>query len=105
MKVFVIVLSLFLFYGCNAASTKTSDTKNLDGLPITALPFNDSVFSIHPLDLNVDGREDLVLIVHGASYAQSLTQTSDLNFKPGPMVETVGFHPGEMQADPSKKNR
>lgn len=53
-------------------------------------------------DFDSDGRPDLAFTSHAENYTQVFYQRAPRRFAPGPRVEAVGFHPGDLLRLPVK---
>ncbi|WP_295402328.1 VCBS repeat-containing protein [uncultured Thiocystis sp.] len=72
---------------------------------IAYLPLNAPAHSLLIDDIDGDGREDLALTSHHASYTQVFYQQEPRYFTPGPTVDAVGFHPGDLLRLPASNRR
>ncbi|MBK5967069.1 hypothetical protein CCR95_24120 [Thiocystis minor] len=72
---------------------------------IHALPFDAPALGLLIDDVDGDGRQDLALTSHHASYAQVFYQREPRLFTPGPTVDAVGFHPGDLLRLPTADRR
>lgn len=59
------------------------------------LPFKDSPLDLLVEDMDADGRLDVAAISHGNNYGQIFFQMAPRQYRPGPRLESVGFHPGD----------
>lgn len=69
------------------------------------VPFEAPAHHILIDDVDGDGRQDLAFTSHHASYTQVFYQRSPRIFTPGPHVDKVGFHPGELLRLPTPERR
>jgi hypothetical protein len=74
---------------------RTEVNKALDARFAT-LEMDEDVNYILISDFNEDGHLDISLISHGGSYSQLFMGNGQREWRPGPKVKEVGFHPGEM---------
>ncbi|UHD14529.1 FG-GAP repeat domain-containing protein [Thiocapsa bogorovii] len=73
--------------------------------PAQRLPFNAIAFDVLADDIDGNGLLDLAFTTHHASYTQVFLQTSPRVFAPGPKIEEVGFHPGDLMRLPGEDPR
>ena len=59
------------------------------------LPFKDSPLDLLVEDMDADGRLDVAAISHGNNYGQIFFQMAPRQYRSGPRLDSVGFHPGD----------
>lgn len=91
------VLLVPLVSACDSPSVQTGS--------ISHLPFQQAPFDILVDDFDADGRADIALTSHHLNFTQLYHQTRARQFKPGPLIEEVGFHPGRLIRLPGDDRR
>lgn len=59
------------------------------------VPFVTGVYGLLVEDIDLDGRQDLLMTTHGGNTAQAWFQKTPRRFVAGPLIGDVGFHPGQ----------
>ena len=96
---FVSVIAIAgLLQGCQAVAPVLVHPEPVSaGLSVVAgIPFTGTADDVLADDFDGDGRVDLAFTEHAENYTQVFYQHSPRHFAPGPRVDAVGFHPGEL---------
>jgi hypothetical protein len=97
--------AILLLIGWLAGCDSQPPPKTAVESPAQRLPFNAIVFDVLADDMDGNGLLDLAFTSHHSSYTQVFLQTSPRVFAPGPRVEEVGFHPGDLMRLPGDDPR
>lgn len=65
-------------------------------ISVLDLPFGGAASDVLVDDVDGDGRLDLAFTSHGENFTQVFYQREARVFEPGPAVESVGYHPGNL---------
>ncbi|EGV19384.1 FG-GAP repeat domain-containing protein [Thiocapsa marina] len=98
----VILLVIGALVGCDSEPPSPETAAES---PAQRLPFNAIVFDALADDIDGNGLLDLAFTSHHSSYTQVFLQTTPRVFVPGPKVEEVGFHPGDLMRLPGDDPR
>ena len=105
---FLFLMRLFLFVsitaiavllnGCPAVAPVSERTvPEPTALSVVAdIPFTATATDVLADDFDADGRPDLAFTAHAGNYTQVFYQHTPRHFAPGPRVDAVGFHPGDL---------
>jgi hypothetical protein len=63
---------------------------------VANIPFTGTATDVLADDFDADGRPDLAFTAHAENYTQVFYQRTPRHFVPGPRVDAVGFHPGDL---------
>lgn len=87
--------------GCQTAADRRPEPESHPPV-YNSLPFQSVPFSLLTDDFDGNGRIDIAVVSHSASYAQIFFQKNRRHFSPGQKVDAVGFHPGDLIKLPGK---
>jgi len=87
-----------LLNGCPAVAPVSERTvPEPTALSVVAdIPFTATATDVLADDFDADGRPDLAFTAHAGNYTQVFYQHTPRHFAPGPRVDAVGFHPGDL---------
>lgn len=87
--------SMTVLTGCDSGSKKPAPQPVIQPDFVTYLPFSGSPLDVLADDMDGDGRIDIAATQHGQNYSQIFYQSAPGQFRPGPRLDAVGFHPGD----------
>jgi hypothetical protein len=87
-----------LLNGCQAVAPVLEHTDTVSAaLSVVAdIPFAGAASDVLADDFDGDGRSDIAFTAHAENYTQVFYQHTPRHFAPGPRVDAVGFHPGDL---------
>lgn len=109
----VLLVMTLAMVGCEAdspisippvTSQGSKDDDNVE-FKVIHLPMPGAADYLLVDDVNRDGKDDVILTNHGHNISRVFLQEPKRHWRPGPMIDIVGFHPGEMIATPGSDNR
>jgi len=87
-----------LLNGCQAVAPVLERQEPLSAAVsvVADIPFTGVATDVLVDDFDGDGRPDLAFTAHAENYTQVFYQHTPRHFVPGPQVDAVGFHPGNL---------
>jgi hypothetical protein len=88
--------------GAGADDSQSVSSRAMDGQPaplvsgMAEIPFHGTASDVLVADIDANGMLDLAFISHADNFAQVFFQKQPRVFEPGPRVEAVGYHPGNL---------
>jgi hypothetical protein len=92
----VLSISLLACDGSPPPEGEEAATLSSSSISVLDLPFSGAASDVLVEDFDGDGRLDLAFTSHGENFTQVFYQREARLFEPGPPVESVGYHPGNL---------
>jgi len=93
------IIPLMLIASCDGGSPTTEEVSLVPSPGhevFVTLPFAGSASDVLVDDFDADGRADLAFTSHSGNFSQVFYQRESRSFEPGPRIDAVGFHPGNL---------
>lgn len=111
----LVAVTVFFLVGCNGETpssaipdplTPNAPSSSVAASMVARVPFKASPFDVLVDDFDGNGLLDLALTTHNESYTQIFLQQMPRQFAPpGPRIDAVGYHPGDLVSLPVEKRR
>ena len=102
-----LLLGVLVLSGCeqDPATEGPANVKSAAAAAVAFLPFTGQAFQVLADDVDGNGLVDVALTSHHEGVTQVFFQREARSFEPGPRVEAVGFHPGQLIRLPGAERR